>query len=136
MAEKGRVFLERLPKDGDLLDEITKFVRKNNINKGIIKGIGAVSEAKIGYYNQSEENYEYTKYNQHLEIVSLLGNISILDGKPMVHAHISLADDEGKTYGGHLAEDTKIFATELYVEEIKGEKKIRTKDEETNLTLW
>ena len=136
MAKKGRVFLERLPKDGDLLKEITKFVRKKNIKKGIIKAIGAVSEAKIGYYNQKKEEYEYTKYNQHLEIVSLLGNISILDGKPMVHSHIALADDEGKTYGGHLAEGTKIFATELYVEEIKGEKKIRTKDEDTNLTLW
>lgn len=136
MAEKGRVFLERLPKEGDLVEEITKFVKKNNIEKGIVKAIGAVTEAKIGYYNQEAEEYEYTKLNQHLEIVSLLGNISILDGEPMVHAHIALADDEGRTYGGHLAEGTKIFATELYVEEIKGEKKIRTKDKETNLTLW
>ena len=136
MAEKGRVFLERLPTGGDLLEEISKFIRKNNIEKGIVKAIGAVSEAKIGYYNQEEGEYEYIKFNQHLEIVSLLGNISILDGKPMVHAHIALADDEGRTFGGHLAEGTTIFATELYVEEITGEKKIRKEDEETGLTLW
>ena len=54
----------------------------------------------------------------------------------MVHAHINLADSEGRTFGGHLAEGTTIFATELYLEELKGEKKIRRFDQETGLTLW
>ena len=134
--KKGRSFLKRLPTDGDLLEEITSFVKEKEIENGIIKAIGAVSEAKIGYYNQEEGIYEYTKFNQHLEIVSLIGNISLLDGKPMVHAHIALADEEGKTFGGHLAEGTKIFATELYIEELKGDKKIRKNDPKTGLTLW
>lgn len=134
--ERGRVFLERLPTDGDLLEEITRFVKKKEIKTGIIKAIGAVSEAKTGYYNQKAGEYEYTKYNQHLEIVSCIGNISILDGEPMVHAHINLADSEGKTFGGHLAKGTTIFATELYIEELTGEEKIRKNDKKTGLTLW
>ncbi|MGM0410955.1 MAG: PPC domain-containing DNA-binding protein [Bacillota bacterium] len=136
MAKKNRVFLERLDTDKDLLEEITKFAKNKNVKKGIVKAIGAVSEAKIGYYDQNNEEYQYTKFKQHLEIVSLLGNISILDGEIMVHAHIALADEEGNMYGGHLAEGTKIFATELYLEEISGDDKIRKFDKDTGLTLW
>ena len=134
--KKGRTFLKRLPKGKDLLNEITKIAKENNIQKGIVKAIGAVSCAKIGFYVQEDEEYTYTQFNQHLEIVSCIGNISLMDGEPMVHAHIALADKEGKTYGGHLAEGTEIFATELYLQELTGEKLKRTFDKETGLSLW
>lgn len=40
-----------------------------------------------------------TKENSTFEIVSLVGTIDY-EGNP--HIHISLADNEGKTIGGHL----------------------------------
>ncbi|MFW5979886.1 MAG: PPC domain-containing DNA-binding protein [Halanaerobiales bacterium] len=133
---KDRTFLIGLSKGEDLIKEITNEVQKRNIEKGIIQAIGAVSQAKIGYYDQKNKEYLYTEFKQHLEIVNCMGNISILEGEPMVHAHIALADKSGKTYGGHLAEGTKIFAAELFIQEISGQKLIRRYEKDRGLTLW
>ena len=65
-----------------------------------------------------------------------MGNISLKDGEVFVHAHITLADHEGKCHGGHLMPDTNIFAAEYYVQELVGEKLERKHDPETGLSLW
>ncbi|KKS99422.1 MAG: hypothetical protein UV76_C0020G0001, partial [Candidatus Nomurabacteria bacterium GW2011_GWA2_43_15] len=36
------------------------------------------------------------------EIVSLNGNISLVEDKPFVHLHIMLGDSDYRTFGGHL----------------------------------
>ena len=72
-----------------------------------------------------------------MEILSLIGNISLKDDKPFVHAHITLADQEGRAWGGHLAEGTKVFAGEFVIQEYLTEKPlVRHLDEETGLFLW
>ena len=134
--QQGKIIMGRLKKGEDLLTELQKYVEENNITTGKIEVIGAVSQARFGYYKQDEKVYEYKKIEEGLEIVSCIGNISILDNKPMIHAHIVFADKEGNTYGGHLGKGTKIFAAEAIVKELKGEKLERSFDEETELTLW
>lgn len=129
-------YMGRLQKDDDLLKELTKIVKEKDINTGIIKVIGAVQNAKIGFYNQDKNEYEYKKFNREMEVVSCIGNISLMEGEPFIHAHIVLADEDGSCYGGHLAEGTKVFASEFYIQPLKGDKLERTHDEATQLTLW
>jgi len=130
------IYMGRLEKGDDLLNELIRIVKENNITTGIIKVIGAVQNAKIGYYDQKEEEYKYNKFDKGMEIVSCLANVSILEGEPFVHAHIILADEEGRCYGGHLAEGTKVFASEFYIHSLKGSELVRTFEEKTKLTLW
>ncbi|MFW5992067.1 MAG: PPC domain-containing DNA-binding protein [Halanaerobiaceae bacterium] len=134
--QQGRIFMGRLEKDEDLYQQITKIVRENEIETGIVKVIGAVQKANIGYYRQDEKEYIYQQFNQPLEIVSCIGNVSLLEENPMVHAHIALAAKDGTTYGGHLGEGTIVFAAEVYIQEVKGDKLRRKFDSETELTLW
>jgi len=130
------VFMGRLEKDDDLVNELTKIVQEKDITTGIIKVIGAVQRAKIGFYNQDKHEYEYIEFDREMEIVSCIGNISLLDGEPFIHAHIVLADEDGSCYGGHLAEGTKVFASEFYIQPLKGGKLERKYEEKTQLTLW
>jgi predicted DNA-binding protein with PD1-like motif len=66
-----------------------------------------------------------------------VGNISIKDGKPMVHAHVTLADGEGRAYGGHLAAGTPVFACEFAIHEYTADQVLaRQNDPETGLMLW
>ncbi len=134
--QQEKILMGRLQKGEDLLFELQKVVEKNNISIGKVEVIGAVTEARFGYYNQDKKVYEHNKIKENLEIVSCIGNISILDDKPMIHAHIVFADKEGKTYGGHLAEGTKIFASEAIITEMKGKQLERKFDKPTELTLW
>jgi len=120
----------------DLLGQITGVCRAAGITLGRVEALGAVQKARVGYYNQTHRQYEFLELDRHLEIASLVGNVSLKDGEPMVHAHVTLSDDEGKAYGGHLAPGTVIFACEFVIQQLEGETLERGFDEETGLPLW
>lgn len=131
--------ITRLPFNGDLLEEITRFCTEKEIRLGSIQAIGAVRKARLGYYNQKTRKYQFFDLDHNLEITSLTGNISLKDGKPIAHVHVTLADENGKTYGGHLAPGTTIFACEIIIESfssINGDELQRGYDEDTGLPLW
>ena len=71
-----------------------------------------------------------------MEIAQLSGNVLLKDGKPFVHAHITLVDDEGNTQGGHLGDGTVVFACEFILQLFKGPEFNREHDEQTGLPLW
>ncbi|MFH1347674.1 MAG: PPC domain-containing DNA-binding protein, partial [Candidatus Margulisiibacteriota bacterium] len=133
----NRIFLGRFETDADLLEELTSFCKKENIRLGTFSVIGAVKCAKLGYYNQEEQKYAgCVELDKKLEVVSCSGNISLRDGEIMVHAHIVLADWEGKAFGGHLMPGTIIFAAEFHVQELVGAELHREKEPKTGLPLW
>lgn len=135
--QRGRSFLLRLPYGEDLLLTLKRFCDENEITQGTLIVIGAVQQATVGYYDQEAREYRANSFNQPMEVVSCSGNISLLEGEPFVHAHIVLADSEGKPVAaGHLMEDTIIFAGEAFVQELIGEPLVRKFDEQTSLSLW
>jgi predicted DNA-binding protein with PD1-like motif len=131
-----RVILWRLPHGADLFDSLTDFADKHDINSGAVFAIGAVSEAVVGFYDQDKKQYGDMKVEKPLEIVSCIGNITMRDGKPAVHAHIELADENGNTVGGHLMPGTRIFACEATVFRLDGKSLNRGHDDVTGLPLW
>ncbi len=132
----SKMFIGKLSHGMDLLEEMTALCIKENITLGRIEGIGAVQKARVGYYNQEAREYQYMEFNSHLEITNLMGNVSIKDNKPFVHAHITLADEKGNAFGGHLAQGTVIFACEIIVHACEGAELIRSYDDVTGLPLW
>ena len=135
-VEFKRLIMGKLSHGGDLLEELTDVCKKENVVLGTIEAIGAVQKACIGYYNQQERKYQFTEIKKNLEIVSLMGNISVRDDKPMVHAHVTFSDDKSACYAGHLAAGTTIYACEFVISECEGPSFIRDYDEETGLPLW
>jgi predicted DNA-binding protein with PD1-like motif len=133
----GRKIVGRLAKGDDLLAALEGLAQEHNITLGEVTAIGAVSQARIGYYNQAERQYYFLDLNRPLEILALVGNISLKDGKPMVHAHVTLGDNEGRAFGGHLAEGTLVFACEFAILEHQSTiTLVRQMDEPTGLFLW
>ena len=134
---EGRVFIGRLKTKSDLLLSLTEFCKKENIRLGVFSVIGAATRAKLGYYNQDTKKYiESVILNKKLEITACTGNISLKDSEIFVHAHITLADSEGRCRGGHLMPGCAIFAAEYYIKELTGKELSRKDDPETGLSLW
>jgi predicted DNA-binding protein with PD1-like motif len=131
-----QIFMGTLRYGCDLLEELTKVAAERSVRLGRIEAIGAVQKAKIGFYNQETQTYQYSSFDHAMEITKLAGNISVKDGNPFVHAHITLADAEGKAYGGHLATGTIVFACEFLIEAFNGPVFERHLDKETGLSLW
>ena len=137
LTRPGRSFMGRLAKGDDLLQSLEKLCREHDITLGEIRAVGAVTRARVGYYDQGKREYNFLELDQPLEILALVGNISLKDGQPMVHAHVTLGDGTGRTYGGHLGEGTPVFACEFAIyEHLADQTLTRQLDPETGLTLW
>ena len=134
--EPRRLIMGKLSYGGDLLEELTAVCEEEGVVLGTVKAIGAVQKGSIGYYNQDEQKYQFVEFDKHLEIASLIGNISTRDGKVMVHAHVTFSDDEGVCYAGHLSGGTIIFACEFIITVCRGARFVRDLDEQTGLPLW
>jgi predicted DNA-binding protein with PD1-like motif len=127
----------RLQKGDDLLSTLQGICSELGISQGNVSAIGAVACARIGYYDQSQRQYELLDLSRHLEILSLMGNVSLKDGEVFVHAHVVLGDESGLAYGGHLAEGTEVFACEFTIQELLTETPLRrVVDSATGLFLW
>ena len=135
-VKSKELFMGKLSYGCDLLEGLTSICQKENIRLGKIEALGAVQKAHIGFYDQQAREYRFLTISQPLEITKLVGNISLKDGNPFVHAHITLADEEGKAFGGHLAPGTVVFACEFIIESFDGPVFERGFDEETGLPLW
>lgn len=132
----GRLFLGRLEHGADLLQELTSLCKSRNIQMGTLQVIGAVQRACIGFYQQKARRYQQITLPAPAEITCCPGNISSKDGEIFVHAHLSLADEQGNVRGGHLMPGTTIFAAEFQIQELQGQILHRSEDSVTGLSLW
>lgn len=126
-------FFGRFDESEELKEALTQFCKEHEIKSGWFSIIGAVKGSKFAFYDQAEKKYLAMQLDEPAEILNCTGNISLLDGEPMVHAHITLADREGKAYGGHLI-GARVFAAEFYIKKFDSVVE-RKKDESTTLAL-
>lgn len=131
----GRNYFVRVKHDADLMKFVTEFSTQNNIEAGSFTAVGALKSAKLGFYDQKKHEYLEVEQPFPCEIASCVGNISLKNGEIFVHAHVVLADEKGGIRAGHLLEG-KVFAAEIHLAELLGEKLERDHDEVTGLSLW
>jgi len=120
----------------DLYGALADYCLKNKIKSGLIIAVGALKNAKLSYYDQSKKVFLPKNINKPLEILSCLGNVSLKDGQPFVHVHLTVSDKTGRVYGGHLEKGSVVFACECAILETSGELLNRKFDKLTGLSLW
>jgi uncharacterized protein len=135
-ASAGRTFVGRLETGDDLVDSIERFCSERDVRAAWVSAIGAVQHAAFAYYEQDERRYLELESDQHHEIVGFIGNISIRDEKPFLHAHATFAARSGASVGGHLLHGCTVFAAEVTIREMSGVELVRHPDEGSGLALW
>lgn len=99
-----RNYTFRLKPEQDLFDSIELLLREKEIKAGcILSGVGSLKRVKLRLANREY----YSEYEGFFEIVSITGTVSIYGS----HLHISIADGDGQTSGGHLESGCKIYTT-------------------------
>ncbi|MBF0513883.1 MAG: DUF296 domain-containing protein [Desulfovibrionaceae bacterium] len=135
MSLKGPVLI-RLPKGKDLLEALAEAAASINATKAHVAVIGALEKTKLGYYLQDERRYVDFSFDEHVEILCGQGNISLKDGKPFVHLHLTLSRKDCSCLGGHAMAGSIIFAAEACITPVAGDALVRGFDEPTGLFLW
>jgi|TARA_B110001454_G_scaffold36936_1_gene36477 predicted DNA-binding protein with PD1-like motif len=107
-VEKGEKIMER----------ITEFCIKNQINNAQLSGIGAVKEIEIGAFDTKNKIYIRQIFEDTWELVSYQGNVSLKDNIPFIHAHVTLSDHNLDMKGGHLFEATVAAVGEFFLRRV------------------
>ena len=103
----------RLEMGEGLMESTQRIATAENVKLASINGIGACSKIEMGYIDLSIKEYVFKTFEGNLEILQATGNITLKDGEPFPHIHISVANNECKAFGGHLKEAT-ISATAIF----------------------
>jgi uncharacterized protein len=109
---KLMVIVERGQK---LVAAITEALKMNRIEGGLISGLGALTDAELGYYYLHKREYLRKTFTDEYELISLTGNATLKDGAPFVHVHAVLGDDKFNAFGGHLFEAVSAVTAEVSI---------------------
>lgn len=113
--KEKNVYILRPEVGEDIPEVIRQLSEKENITCAQVSGIGATSTATVGCYSPAEGKYLEKTFNEPMEIVSLLGNVSRRDGKAYVHLHASFSGVDCNVVGGHLLKAIVGITGEIFI---------------------
>ena len=131
----GNTYMLRSDPGEDIVGNLKKLCEDEHILLGRVEAIGAADHAVIGVYDLAKKEYYPEKIDEFMEIASLNGNITEMDGKAYIHLHATLADQNHVIHGGHVIEMRVGATCEMFVTVLDGEVR-RHKNEELGINLW
>jgi predicted DNA-binding protein with PD1-like motif len=129
----GKDIVVRLDERDEIIDTLSSICKVESVDGALVMGIGAAKYVEIGHWNPKEKKYETQKFEGLLEIVSLSGNITMMNGEPVIHIHIAIGTEDFSTKSGHLIKAEVYPTCEIVLLPIDAS--TREKDEKTGLNL-
>src|SRR5205814_7291563 len=83
---------------------LTSFAVDQRLAASHFTAIGAFSRAVVAYFDWSAKQYRHMSIDEQVEVLSLIGDITIEDNKPKLHAHVVVGKADATAHGGHLIE--------------------------------
>ena len=118
----------------EVMKGLLAFARKHKLVAGHLTGIGAISDAVIGYFDPQKKAYLRIQEKGQAEVLSLTGNLALYNDEPFFHVHVALGLRDGSGRGGHLFETTVRPTVELVLTTYP-KPVLRKSDRETGLPL-
>ncbi len=97
-------------KGDEVLAGLTEFAEEKHLGASRITGIGAIQDATLGWLDPQRKMYRLVPIAHQSEVLSLIGDIALLHGKPVIHAHMIVGYPDGSVHGGHLI-DAHVWPT-------------------------
>lgn len=103
-APEEKVYAVIFYKGDDAMSGLTDFAISHHIDDAHFTAIGAVNGATLAWLDPAAKIYHRIPITQQVEVLSLVGDMTIFNGKPIVHMHAVLGRPDGSTIGGHVFE--------------------------------
>ena len=135
LQDRGeRTFVVVFDKGEEVVEGLTMFAGRERLHASHITAIGAMSDVTLGYFDRGSRQYQKIPLGEQVEVLSLLGVVTLDGEKPKLHAHIVVGTRDGSARGGHLLEGHVWPTLEVVVEESPRHLQRRT-DPESGLAL-
>ena len=100
----GIAYVIRLDRGEKLVQSLARFCDEHKVPSASFQGIGTCREATLGFFRMDTGRYKFRTFPGDHEITSLTGNVSRVEGRAFVHAHIVLGNARFGARSGHLKE--------------------------------
>ena len=119
LDERGglRTFVVVLATGEEAVKALTSFAVDQRLAASHFTAIGAFSRAVVAYFDWSAKQYRHMSIGEQVEVLSLIGDITIEDNKPKLHAHVVVGKADATAHGGHLIEASVRPTLEIVVTE-------------------
>lgn len=101
-----RSFVLVFDEGDEVVSAIEAFAAEQGLSASRLSAIGAFRQVTLGYFDWERKDYERIELGEQLEVLALLGDVALYEGRPKLHAHVVLGRRDGSTCGGHLLEAT------------------------------
>jgi len=115
-------------------DDIIAIAKREKIATARVEAIGGVKELRLAYFDHVAKRYEKHEFEEFLEVTSILGNITMKDGKPFLHAHGNFGRRDMSVLAGHVISATVFPILEVVVTPTKN-RALRRFDEDLGLNV-
>jgi predicted DNA-binding protein with PD1-like motif len=134
-SDGKRTFAVILGTGDEALSCLKAFATKELLGGAQITAIGALSQARLTYFDWETKAYQPIEVSEQVEVASLVGDVAMgPDGTQSVHVHAVLGRRDGAALAGHLEEAYVRPTLEIIVTEMPAHL-CKAKDAETGLAL-
>jgi predicted DNA-binding protein with PD1-like motif len=123
-----------LAKGDEAFSGLMEFADRYHVGSGHFTAIGALSRVTLGWFDLQKKMYRKIPIDEQVEVLSMIGDFALYQGKPALHTHMTVGHRDGRTSGGHVIEAVVSPTLEVFVtvEPVPLNKK---HDPESGLTL-
>lgn len=111
-----------------------EFARQYHVTAAHFTAIGALSSAKLAWFDPTRKMYKQISVDGQVEVLSMIGDIALSNGKPAIHTHMVVGFPDGSVRGGHVLE-ARVRPTLEVMVTVEPNAMHRVPDPATNLTL-
>lgn len=130
----GNRFLARGEVGDQLPDALVKLARDHAWASGSLTGLGGVKDVQLAYFDLARREYLPIHVAGVVELVSLTGNLALVNGEPFWHLHAAVSDRNGTVTAGHLSGMTVAITVECWLD-VNSASVARARDPQTGLNL-
>ena len=112
-----RTYAVVLATGDEAMSSLTTFASEQHLQGSHFTAIGAFSTVVVAYFDWKEKKYRNIQIDEQVEVLSLVGDVSVDQGKPKVHAHVVVGKSDASAHGGHLIKATVRPTLEIVITE-------------------
>lgn len=130
----GEDIVARLEVGEEVVASLAEIAEREGVTFAEVSGIGAADEFDVSVYDVKAKVYFDNTFREPLEITSLSGTVTEMNGAPYVHIHAAACRRDGTAVGGHLKRAVVSATCEIVLHTVYG-RVPRFFDERTGLNL-
>lgn len=97
-------------------DKLTRLARERYWRSGSLTGLGGVREVRLAYFDLDRKEYVPIHVPGVVELVSLTGNLALVNDQPFWHLHAAVSDRDGRVTAGHLSHLEVAVTVECWID--------------------